>query len=435
MDKIVWMIIELANTFLETLITYLYFKDFLGKGLSSKKAINIISFTSVFIISGMVYLLVPDVLLTAILSLLTRFMYSLVFKGSLKERSFASIILVALMLVSEMLTLFTISLLLRATIQTAVHDGPYRFAGIVISIIISFILSRILCIAKQYKKLVIPAWHWVILLTTPFLSILVIYTLFMYNNIVNNTQLRIYTYFTSLSIIYINFIIFYLFNKITTDFNLKAQNKLLEQQITYQIAHYRDLEITNREISGLRHDMRNHLQCLNGLLMTNRYVEAKDYINSVTNVLTVNSNVISTGNSVLDSLLNAKVMMINEKQIKFTYTILIGQSLRVAPMDICVLFGNSLDNAIEACERVKSREPYIELAIGYSNGNLTLSLTNPVDEKPVEKGGYYLSAKRGLKEHGFGLSNIQRTIEKYDGAFEITVKDHMFKLTAMLCNV
>lgn len=435
MDKIVWMIIELANTFLETLVAYMFYRDFLGIRKTYKKSIYIITFFLTCTICSIMYNICPNEVITTLFSVLTRFLYALVFDGDIKLKSFASVMLTALMIVSEMLTLFTITIFVKKTFQTATQDGPYRLVGIVISIIISLIISRILCMAKQHKKQSIPTLYWIILLTTPFLSIIIMCCLFLYDNMLNNPDLEIYAYFTAISVLYINFTIFYLFNKIIEDMALQTQNKLLEQQITYQIAHYKDLEISNREIHGLRHDMRNHLQCLSGLVMTNRYSEAKDYINSVENVLTVSSSVISTGNSVLDSLLNAKVMMINEKHIKLTYTILISQSLHVAPVDICVLFGNSLDNAIEACERVKKQKPYIELAIGYSNGNLTLSLTNPVDEKPVERGGRYLSAKRGLKEHGFGLSNIQNTIEKYDGAFEITVKDHMFKLTAMLCNV
>lgn len=128
-------------------------------------------------------------------------------------------------------------------------------------------------------------------------------------------------------------------------------------------------------------------------------------------------------------------MFINEKHITFDYTIEIPNKIKMKPVDICVLFGNSLDNAIEACERITEGSKKISMIISYRNNSLIYSLSNSTNGHLVKNGRFFKTSKNNYGEHGLGLSNIERTVEKYNGILNIQHEDNMFKLSAVLYDV
>jgi sensor histidine kinase YesM len=434
-DKILWSIIEITNTFLSTLITYWFLKDILGLNPSRERYKNILGFFALFLSASIIYLINPNPFFTLIYTLVSIFLLSMLFDGNIKSKSFISIISCSIEFLSELIAVYTIMILSKASESTVAKDGPYRLAGIVISIIIFLVTTRMLSLAKNRRSFDIPTLYWLVLLITPALSILIMYTVFSFSSISETPVQKILSYVTDISLLLINFIIYYLFNKLIEDFNIKTHYKLLKQQIDFQVNHYKDLEMSNSEIRSLRHDIKNHLQCLNELIRTEKKQEAQKYIQSVADILTVNNRLITTGNSVLDSILNAKLMVINEKNINFNYTIEIPREIKIEPVDICILFGNSLDNAIEACERVISDNKSISMIISYKNNSIVYSLSNSTDGRLVKNGKYFLSSKNNYSEHGLGLSNIERTVEKYNGILKIEHENEIFRLSTVLYNI
>lgn len=434
-DNVLWQIIEAANTLFETFVTYWVFKDLLGKNRLIKKYQNFIGFFALFASSTILYAVNPNPTLTLIFTIVSTFLYSLLFKGSVKYKSFISILLISLESLSELFAMYAIMFFAKITAQFALQDGPFRLVGIVTSDIIFLVLSRVLSMAKNRKRFDIPTLYWIVLLIIPALSIIMMNTVFVYISMVKTISFRVLSYISDVSILFINFTILYLFNKLIEDFNMKTHYKLLEQQIGYQSSHYKDLEASSRKIRVLRHDIKNHLQCLNELIASGNIYEAQNYIKSVADVLTVKSCVIATGNSALDSILNAKIMFINEKHINFNYTIEIPNKIKMEPVDVCVLFGNSLDNAIEACDRIANGTKNISMIISYRNNSLIYSLSNSTNGHLVKSGRFFKTSKNNYGEHGLGLSNIERTVEKYNGVLNVQHEDNMFKLSSVLYNV
>ncbi len=184
------------------------------------------------------------------------------------------------------------------------------------------------------------------------------------------------------------------------------QNKLLAQQI----AEVENLYLTMR---GWRHDYHNHLQTLKARLDMGQIAEARTYLDSLEEDLDGIRALAETGNASLDAILNAKLSLVLKKEIELNFKAEVPKSLTVSDIDLCVILGNLIDNAVESCEKVTEGSRFLRLYIGVFRKQLYLSVTNATTETVRKIDAAYISTKRG--NHGHGLKRIDRVVEKYGG--------------------
>ncbi len=184
------------------------------------------------------------------------------------------------------------------------------------------------------------------------------------------------------------------------------QNKLLAQQI----AEVENLYLTMR---GWRHDYHNHLQTLKARMDMGQIAEARTYLDSLEEDLDGIRALAETGNASLDAILNAKLSLVLKKEIELNFKAEVPKSLTVSDIDLCVILGNLIDNAVESCEKVTEGSRFLRLYIGVFRRQLYLSVTNATTETVRKIDAAYISTKRG--NHGHGLKRIDRVVEKYGG--------------------
>lgn len=184
------------------------------------------------------------------------------------------------------------------------------------------------------------------------------------------------------------------------------QNKLLARQI----AEVENLYLTMR---GWRHDYHNHLQTLKARLDMGQSESAREYLDRLENDLDGIRALAETGNVSVDAILNAKLSLVLKKEIELNFKAEVPQALTVSDIDLCVILGNLIDNAVESCERVEEDRRFLRLYIGVLKKQLYLSITNATAETVRKIDAAYISAKRG--NHGHGLKRIDRVVEKYGG--------------------
>ncbi len=184
------------------------------------------------------------------------------------------------------------------------------------------------------------------------------------------------------------------------------QNKLL----TRQIAEVENLYVTMR---GWRHDYHNHLQTLKAKMDTGQAAEARTYLDSLENDLDGIRALAETGNVSVDAILNAKLSLVLKQGIDLNFKATVPKNLTVSDIDLCVILGNLIDNAMESCEKVEEGGRFLRLYIGVLKQQLYLSISNATSENVRKIDAAYISAKRG--NHGHGLKRIDRVVEKYGG--------------------
>ena len=185
------------------------------------------------------------------------------------------------------------------------------------------------------------------------------------------------------------------------------QNKLMKQQMD-------EIENIYMTMRGWRHDYHNHLQSLKGYLSLNKVEQMKNYLNELETDLDSIDTLYHSGNLQLDSILNAKLAIAEKGQIRIHCDASIPPQLHVSDLDLCVILGNLLDNAIESCRKIKDPdERFIRVYIGILKKQLYILITNATSETVKQRTDHYFTTKRG--DHGHGLKRVDQVVKKYDG--------------------
>ncbi|MDR2201769.1 MAG: ATP-binding protein, partial [Clostridiales bacterium] len=139
------------------------------------------------------------------------------------------------------------------------------------------------------------------------------------------------------------------------------------------------------------------------------------------------------GNTVLDTILSAKNMECFDKNISFSVVADGGLLDFIDVMDICSVFGNALDNAIESVATLREREKrIIKLAVYSKTGFLIIKVDNYCEAKLKYENGAISTTKTNPSDHGYGLKSIRLTAEKYGGTVTVNASDNWFGLCIVI---
>lgn len=214
--------------------------------------------------------------------------------------------------------------------------------------------------------------------------------------------------------------------------SLYAQHELIRMKalIAAQYEQYRNFQSGIELINIKYHDLKHQIVGLRGEADPEK---REAWIRRMEEELQEFRPEQQTGNPVLDTLLMGKSMDFRKDQIKFT-CVVDGEPLReLFVTDICSIFGNALDNAIEAVSLLEDpAKRMIHLTVTEKNGFLLIMLVNACGEQPQVKRGIPITTKKDSSQHGYGMRSIQLTAEKYGGTVTWAVKNEMFELKVLI---
>ena len=187
----------------------------------------------------------------------------------------------------------------------------------------------------------------------------------------------------------------------------RFQNELVNK-------HYDEVETAYRKMRGWRHDYHNHIQVLKAHMELKEYEQARKYLDMLAEDLAAVDTVIRTGNVMVDAILSSKLALMRDHDIRMDVTAVVPQETGISGVDLSVLIGNLLDNAVEACMRIDKKENrFIRIYIDIIKKQLYISVTNSMEGNARKNGIRYLSSKQGM--HGFGLLRIDSIVSRYHG--------------------
>lgn len=173
------------------------------------------------------------------------------------------------------------------------------------------------------------------------------------------------------------------------------------------------------------HDLKNELLGLRFFLLTEKYSQACKYLDAI--LKKFDGNTIGLGENMAswELLIDSKGRLAEEKGIDFQVKILVDECIGMDEMDLCVILGNLLDNAIEAQENVEGQK-YIVCEMKQRCHLLAIRISNPIADERVGKPRLLKSEKRNKLIHGIGLKSIEEKIRKYNGYFKIKIERQSF---------
>lgn len=217
---------------------------------------------------------------------------------------------------------------------------------------------------------------------------------------------------------------------------LKTLTADYEQQIHAQAEHYKNLAEANYEVRRFRHDFKNIRIAIEKLLDRGEYDEALKLIRQCNDSLENPGGfhpTFDTGNGIADALLTDKQEKAMECNAQISFNGVIPPD-SLSPTDLCVILGNSLDNALDACEKIHGQDnKTISVSCQCSSGFLFLSITNPIAEKVVIRNNHIATTKENKTLHGFGLYSLHSIVKKYDGEVQLSATEDSFTVNIDLC--
>ena len=187
--------------------------------------------------------------------------------------------------------------------------------------------------------------------------------------------------------------------------------------------HLSEVRSIHKEMRGYKQDFHHHLQALKGQLEAGEIERALSYIAQLDNQLMNVDTLLKTGNVSLDAILSAKIAQAKAENITVTVKANVPDVLTISDVELSIVVGNLLDNAIEAC-RMVSEERFIRIYITMKGNMLYFSMLNAAGDKKKKTGTLFATQKDGV--HGFGLRRAEAILEEHGGWVKYNSEDGAF---------
>lgn len=242
----------------------------------------------------------------------------------------------------------------------------------------------------------------------------------------------------SVMLIVSNIIIFSVIEKLLQAQNVIKDNELLVLKTSLERQHFMRMEEINEEYAGCVHDMRHAFKTIGLLAETDNTDEIRRLSLEATELLKEKSLLDRKKyieDTIVDAIISEREKVAEEKGISFCIDIRKGTDISfISDLDKIRIFGNLLDNALEAAAACD--DGYITLELRQGNDSIViLHIVNNFKHKNNKKGKVYLTIKDDKARHGFGLKNVEELAEKYNGILKITEQENSFAVTLILSNV
>lgn len=201
----------------------------------------------------------------------------------------------------------------------------------------------------------------------------------------------------------------------------KEKEALNSYYLSIQEQHYHYLENREKETKSFRHDMRSHLYILDQLLEEGNAKEAKKYLQKMFAVVDAPHHHANIGNPIVDAILTQYLSICEQRKIQFEIKGHMPVTCELPAFDLCTIFSNLLQNAVEAVEACAKK--IIFLQFRYDDDNIYIYLENTYTDLQYENGD--LVSTKG-DDHGYGINNIKRGVEHCGGMIEYEALEDKF---------
>lgn len=214
------------------------------------------------------------------------------------------------------------------------------------------------------------------------------------------------------------------------------QENYISAELDYIIQYKKDQD----ETRAFRHDIINNLSMLSMMYDEDNYDDVTDHLHTLLGNVKAMSPKYVTGDEVIDCIVGMKASQMEEDHIDFSIEGLIEEGLAMKPMDVCSIFANALDNAIEACQKINDENGrWIKLSLDKTDESYSFILSNSMKEdgSNLNIAKYFtenkrITTKKNRDIHGYGIQSMKAAIRKYNGSETVEVRDGVFILSIVI---
>lgn len=343
------------------------------------------------------------------------------------KRVFVSLSIWVIFGAAEILTLNIITLFFKITANDVINNSSYLVLGIVTSKVLGFAVCYAIRVKIRSKEFELKKVYWLLFLFLFLSSALATFLIYWLLYELKTTDYNFIVMLSTIGLYAGTFLALYLYERSSQQNQIIREQEQFEQQMESQLKHMDEIVLKQNELRRVKHDMANQLIAIKSYLDNADISGGQQYVAGLTDQLQYISPSINTGNNALDAILSTKKSLAESKGIVFNIEIRISERLPLDAKDLCIIFGNALDNAIEACDRLpENAEKRIDLLLVQDAHSLFCTLSNTA---PANNDRRFTTSKTDTINHGFGLQNIRDALANYGAEPSIEQEGERFSLS------
>lgn len=234
------------------------------------------------------------------------------------------------------------------------------------------------------------------------------------------------------TIIITNYIVFLMIERYTDMAEKQHEEEMVLSEVAYRNEYYADMERYQEQIQDIKHDMKNRLSTLYDAAGEGDSAMVVETLSRMLGDISLTEELIYSANPILNSILKIKAAKAKENGIRMNIRAFIPKKVSVEPGDIGVLYGNLLDNAIEACCKTVREKRFIDFETKYQEGNLLVLVRN---SKTGEENRGFVTTKADKRKHGRGIRTVRNVADKYGGTLILEEHDKVFEAKLLLTGI
>ncbi len=304
--------------------------------------------------------------------------------------------------------------------------------NILIVLTFMMIINNLLIILfKKQEEFDSPLRKYILLLILPIVNFITIDIILILPTYKLNPKVIYYLIlFMAIISILINISVIYIYHSVSKSDRLERNIALMKQHDNMQYNYYQQLEVEYNNSQKIVHDIKNHIKVIERLYSMDQFSEGLEYAQKIYDIVDQLGMKFKSNNRILNIIVNEKIKLCELYNIKFIYTVENVNLDFISETDITSIFANILDNAIEACLKIKNKDRQVEFRLYHFNEMIVINLINSIEAVPARNGDEFISTKENHK--AIGLSNVQACVCKYDGDFDINFEQGKFSISIML---
>jgi len=359
--------------------------------------------------------ILQNVYILPILIVLLHFMLSFYYKSNLVQKVLLSVLITAIAFASEMSIGFLMIYILDTTvehIQTSML--AYMFGVLTSSLFVLFVVLMLRVFIDGKEQDADKKFNF-LLAFMPVQSMVLSYMVSSYSirtDARDTYQVGLIAIFLSILLILVTISIL---NRQRKALAYKREYELERTRLKMQIEHYQELYQEQQRIKALRHEMKNSMISIVGMLEAGQIDGALDKVRAISENTKIISNIVDTGNPPIDAILNAKIVKAKKSGIKVDYTVLLDKELYIDQFDIASILANAMDNAIEGVSRAIDINKIIALSVNREGEYISILIENNTSGLVYDD---FETTKLNKKDHGYGMTQMKDVTQKYNGSFQ-----------------
>ena len=432
-----WDIFEISVNLFQVIIIIETITKYFGKKYNDWKGCGLATVTILIIFTVLTYInnKIPFEGLAIIIPIALIFTYAVIaLKGSWKKKLFFSIMIMILVIGITTIVMNLMGLIFGKTyIQLVVQQNPLRLITVTIIQVIIFYCTRILTFKKHSHTIDISWKMWAAAIIIPCISIFILASVM---ELSFNAKPEFYdisvklAVVISLGICVIDLLTYYAYIKLELDALEKMEHEILRHRYEMQKSNIEDIKNLYVDLHKIKHDVKHHMNLLKTLLEKNKIDEARKYLAQYADHTNLyNKSRIFSQNIVVNYVINLKAKIMEEKNINF-FCHVCEDIVGIADVDLNILLGNLLDNAIEACEQIENKRE-LSLSMEYKKDYLIIKIKNTFNRNPSEL-LENITSKGDKENHGFGLRSVSDIVDKYYGHINKKYENNEVEIVCIL---